>query len=89
MGLQAARSDGWSRRCLAWSRVALSRTKTRPTVTPWLLLLAPAVPLILLVLDLLFNLPLALGRLVVSTNAVLAPFGLGWLALGVTVWSHN
>jgi len=67
---------------------ALRAIDDRPPVTPWLLLLAPTVPLALIVIDRLADLPLAVGRVLVSTNAVLVPFGLGWIALGVLVWSR-
>lgn len=68
---------------------ALHWIENTPTITSWLLLLAPAVPLFLSVVNVLFDLPLSLGRLFVTTNVVLVPFSLGWLALGVTVWSRT
>lgn len=67
--------------------LALRRVETRPAVTPWLLLLAPTVPLVVIAVDLLFALPVELGRLLVGSNAVLLPFSLGWLALGAAVLS--
>ncbi|WP_123622438.1 hypothetical protein [Halorubrum sp. CSM-61] len=69
--------------------LALRRGEKRASVTSWLLLLAPAIPLVLIAADLLFGLPLPLARLLVRTNAVLIPLGLGWLALGVRLVSHT
>lgn len=32
------------------------------------------------------NGPLSVSRLLVSTNVILVPFGLGWISLGLVVW---
>lgn len=69
--------------------LALRRIDDCPAVTVWLLLLAPVVSLGVIVSDLGFGLPVALGRLLVSTNVILIPFGLGWLALGATVYRRT
>lgn len=68
--------------------LALRRIEDGPVVTSGLLLLAPAVPLAAIALRLLSALPLPLGRLVVGTNVVLVPLGLGWVALGLVVRSR-
>ncbi|SEH45893.1 hypothetical protein SAMN05192561_10288 [Halopenitus malekzadehii] len=65
---------------------ALRRIENCPAATAWLLLLAPILPLGVIVSNLVFDLPIALGRIVVSTNTLFVPFGLGWVALGVTVY---
>lgn len=58
-------------------------------VTIVLLLAAPAVPAVLVVLLLARLLPTPLGRLLVSTNAVLVPLGVAWLALGRLLWRRS
>jgi len=68
--------------------LALRWVENCPAATAWLLIFAPILPLGVIVSNLIFDLPTALGRLVVSTNALLVPFGLGWTALGVTVYSY-
>lgn len=69
--------------------LALRRAENCPAATTWLLLLAPAIPLSVIVTDIVFDLPVTLGRIIVSTNALLVPFGLGWIALGATVYSRG
>lgn len=66
--------------------LALRRTEDPPEVTSRLLLLAPVLPSALLGLDRTVGLPPSVGRVVVSPSAVLLPFGLGWVALGLVVW---
>lgn len=68
--------------------LALRRFATPHVATSWLLLLAPMVPLVLIGLRLLSVLPVPLGWFVVNTNAALIPFGFGWVALGVVIWSY-
>jgi hypothetical protein len=68
--------------------LALRRSEISPTITSQLLLLAPILPGILIVFDQLVGLPLPVGRLLVRTNVILVPFGLGWLALGLRVWVY-
>lgn len=69
--------------------LALRRIEDYPAATAWLLIFAPILPLGEIVNNLIFDLPIALGRLVVSTNALFVAFGLGWIALGVTVYSRT
>jgi hypothetical protein len=65
--------------------LALRRSGISPAITSRLLLLAPILPGTLIVFDQLVGLPLPIGRLLVRTNVVLVPFGLGWIALGLLV----
>lgn len=66
--------------------LALRRTESFAGITSRLLLLAPTLPGILIGSNQLVGLPLPVGRLLVRTNVILVPFGLGWLALGLRVW---
>lgn len=63
----------------------LRRVENCPAATTWLLLLAPILPLGVVVTNHIFDFPVVLGRIVVSTNALVISFGLGWIALGMTV----
>lgn len=54
-----------------------------------LLLSAPTVPIVFVVLRVSSLLPTPIGRIVVMTNAVLLPFGVAWLALGILIWTHS
>ncbi|WP_058366636.1 hypothetical protein [Haloparvum sedimenti] len=56
------------------------------TAAGWLLLVAPAVPAVLVLLDLLRAFPPAVGRVLVTTNAALVPLGIAWIAVGVLLW---
>lgn len=67
--------------------LALRRSRDAPVGTAWLLVLAPIVPLVLIGIAVLVDAP-GPGRLVV-TDVLLVPLGLGWAALGVTVWSRG
>lgn len=69
--------------------VALRRAADAPTVVVVLLLAAPVVPALVVAASLVSALPPSVGRPVVRTNAVLVPFGLGWAALGATVWARS
>lgn len=69
--------------------LALHRVKNRPFVAPWLLVFTPIIPLILIGFNLVVDLPLPVGRLLVNTNVILIPLGLGWVALGIVIWSHT
>lgn len=69
--------------------VALRRVADPPRVAVVPLLAAPVVPAVVVGASLLPALPPSVGRLVVRTNAVLVPLGLGWAALGATVWVRS
>ncbi|WP_426963668.1 hypothetical protein [Haloparvum alkalitolerans] len=58
----------------------------RTAAAGWLLLAAPAVPAVLVLLDLLGAFPLSVSRVLVTTNAALVPLGLAWIAVGVLLW---
>lgn len=66
--------------------VALRRLDPRTSATTVLLVAGSVVPVLTVALRHLSLLPLPLGRLLVRTNLVLVPFGIGWMALGRLVW---
>lgn len=68
--------------------LALRRVEKPPAVTSGLLVLAPVIPSALIGLDRIVGFQPSVGRLVVSPSAVLLPFGLGWMALGLVVWAE-
>ena len=61
-------------------------TGARTAAAGWLLLAAPAVPAVLVLLDLLRAFPPVVGRVLVTTNAALVPLGVAWVAVGVLLW---
>jgi hypothetical protein len=67
---------------------ALRRLTGRWTLAAASLLSGLAVPVLVLLLRALSLLPLAVGALVVRTNVVFLPLGLGWVALGAAVRSR-
>lgn len=65
--------------------LSLRRVGAVPPVAAGLLLAAPAVPLVAVALRVTAGVPVRVGRLLVTTNVALVPFGLGWAALGATL----
>ena len=65
--------------------LSLRRIDAVPSVVTGLLLAAPGVPLAAVALRFVAGVPVWVGRLLVTTDVVLVPFGLGWTALGATL----
>ena len=64
---------------------SLRRVGAVPPVVAGLLLAAPVVPLVAVALRFTAGVPVWVGRLLVTTNVALVPFGVGWAALGATL----
>ena len=68
--------------------LSLRRVGAASPVAAGLLLAAPGVPLVAVALRFAAGVPVWVGRLLVTTNVALVPFGLGWAALGATLFAR-
>ena len=68
--------------------LSLRRVEAVPPVVTALLLAVPAVVLVAVAFRFVGGVPVWVGRLLVTTDAVLVPFGLAWAALGATLAAH-